>query len=176
MFQSDDGGAYVSTDVKNYFEQRDIQHRTTVSYDPQSNGIAERFNRTITDVAESMRIRANLPEQFWSLFISHAVYLLNRRAHSALSGETPFEAWWGRKPDVRHLRVAGCGAWVLRPVAKRRAQDRHARRGIFTGDAPTQKAYRVWDVEKIRVVVSQHVLCNADRFTFGRDITHQPSP
>lgn len=175
MFQSDNGGEYMSNDVKAYFEMQGIQHRTTVPYNPQSNGIAERLNRTIMETAESMRIQANLPRQFWSFFVFHAVYLLNRRPHAALTGKTPFEAFWGRKPRLSHLRIAGCDAWVLNPVVKRKAQDQHARRGIFVGYSPTQKAYRVWDPVKKSIMISQHVLFNETSFQIGRSQLNSPA-
>jgi hypothetical protein len=128
------------------------------------------------EVAESIRIQPKIPKEFWLLFVFHAVYLLNQRPHAALSGKTPFEAWWGRKPSLRHLRVGGCDAWVLNPLVKRKAQDHHARRGIFVGYAPTQNGYRVWDLEKKRVVVSQHVLFNETAFKFGRKSLNAPQP
>ena len=171
-FQSDNGGEYLSNEGRRYFAERGIEHRTTVAYCPQSNGIAERLNRTIMEIAEPMRTHANLPRQYWSVFVFHAVYLLNRRPHSALSGKTPFEAWWGRKPNLTHLRVAGCDAWALNPPAKRSTQDTRARRGIFVGYAPTQKAYRLWDPAKNTMIVSRSVLFDESSFTFGR--AHQP--
>jgi len=175
-FQSDNGGEYVSAATKDYFAERGINHRTTVAYNPQSNGVAERINRTIMEIAESLRIQADLPAQFWSLFVFHAIYLLNRRPHAALSGRTPFEAWWGRKPSLAHLRVAGCDAWALTPVVKRHSQDHHARRGIFVGYAPTQKAYRLWDHVNSKIMTSQHVLFDESSFTFGRVPKLDPSP
>ena len=175
-FQSDNGGEYVSAAAKDYFAERGIHHRTTVAYNPQSNGVAERINRTIMEIAESLRIQADLPPQFWSLFVFHAIYLLNRRPHAALSGKTPFEAWWSRKPNLSHLRVPGCDAWALTPVVKRHSQDHHARRGIFVGYAPTQKAYRLWDHENNKIIISQHVLFDESSFTFGRVPTQDRSP
>lgn len=85
----------MSNEVKSYFQQRGIAHRTTVAYNPESNGVAERLNRTIMETSEAMRFHAHLPPEFLSLLVFHAVYLLNRRPHSSLKGKTPFEVWWG---------------------------------------------------------------------------------
>lgn len=142
-FQCDNGGEYVSNAIKDYFEERGIHSRTTVVRNPESNGISERLNRTIVEISESMGIQAQLPAEFWLLFVFHAMCILNRRTHAALCGKTLFEAWCGTKPSVSHLRVAGCDAWVLTPPATRRAQDHDARRGVFVGYAPSQKAYQV---------------------------------
>lgn len=37
-----------------------------------------------------------------------AVFILNRALTKSLKGMTPFEAWYGRKPDVLFLRTFGC--------------------------------------------------------------------
>ncbi|WVZ62135.1 hypothetical protein U9M48_011916 [Paspalum notatum var. saurae] len=44
--------------------------------------------------------------------VTTAVYILNRASTKALDGQTPFEAWHGRKPDVSHLRTFGCVGYV----------------------------------------------------------------
>jgi transposase InsO family protein len=174
-FQSDNGGEYMSKAVQDYFETKGISHRRTVPYNPESNGIAERTNRTIMETCEALRTQAKLPEGFWSFFVFLAVYLMNRRPHSALGGRTPFEAWWGRKPGLSHLRVPGCDAWSLNPPARRSSQDPRARRGIFVGYAPKQKAYRLWDPEREELITSNHVLFDESSFTFGRDGEVSPS-
>ncbi|RKO98266.1 hypothetical protein CXG81DRAFT_2566, partial [Caulochytrium protostelioides] len=59
-----------------------------------------------------------LPSSFWADAAVTAAYLINRCASSATS-TTPFERWTGSKPDVSHLRVFGCLAWVQVPRANR---------------------------------------------------------
>lgn len=54
-FQSDNGGEYMSKAVQDYFEAKGINHRRTVPYNPESNGIAERINRTIMETSEALR-------------------------------------------------------------------------------------------------------------------------
>lgn len=41
-----------------------------------------------------------------------AVYLLNRAPTKSLNGKTPYEAWFGRKPKVKHIRMFGCTAFA----------------------------------------------------------------
>ena len=44
------------------------------------------------------------------------VYLRNRSPTASLDGITPYEAWFGFNPRVKHLRVFGsvCYAFVLK--------------------------------------------------------------
>jgi len=54
VFRSDRGGEYTSKAFNNFNKQCGIIHQVTAAYTPQQNGIAERKNRTILDMARSM--------------------------------------------------------------------------------------------------------------------------
>jgi hypothetical protein len=73
-------------------------------------------------------------------------------------GKTPFEAWQGLKPDIRHLRVFGCLAFIRIPKEKRRKWDSQAIQGIFIGYCSTTKQYRVYDPVTARLHTSRDVV------------------
>lgn len=54
VLHTDGGGEYTSNEFKKYCEEHGIQHEVTFPYTPQHNGVAERKNRTIMDMARSM--------------------------------------------------------------------------------------------------------------------------
>ena len=82
-----------------------------------------------------------------------AVYLLNRSPTRALSNQTPFEAWHGRKPELSHLRRFGCDAYLHIPDALRSKLDSKTRRCTLLGYVHnTGKLWRLWDVRRQRVV------------------------
>ena len=58
---------------------------------PSQNGQAERFNETIATITRTLLYGADLTARYWSAVALHAVYIMNRRPHSAI-GKTPFEA------------------------------------------------------------------------------------
>ncbi|MEN9639538.1 MAG: hypothetical protein RLZZ262_1406, partial [Bacteroidota bacterium] len=141
--QSDGGGEYCSNDANHYYSESGIQHRITVPYSPESNGVAERLNRSIMEAAEAMRMKASLPEMFWADAVNTSVYLLNRRYHRTI-GMTPFQAWHGKKPSLSHLRVFGCNSWRRVPDQNRIGLDPRSSRCVFLGYAGRQQGYRVW--------------------------------
>ena len=49
-------------------------------------------------------------------------------------GETPFQLWHGKKPDLEHLRVFGCAVYIHIPNSERRKLDKKAQKGrsLFT--------------------------------------------
>ena len=64
---------------------------------PPHNGVAERHNRILIDMARSMLSNSPLPISSWMEALKTAVYLLNKAPTKAVP-KTPFELWIGRKP------------------------------------------------------------------------------
>lgn len=58
------------------------------------------MNRTLKERSRSMLIEAELPETLWGEAIRTAMFLVNRSPSSAVKGKTPYELWYGTKPDV----------------------------------------------------------------------------
>ena len=76
------------------------------------NGVSERKICTIVERARTMLLEASLPERFWADAVAMAVNILNRSPRKALTGKTPFEAWFGHRPNLAHLRCFGCDAYL----------------------------------------------------------------
>ncbi|KAI0373597.1 hypothetical protein BV20DRAFT_927655, partial [Pilatotrama ljubarskyi] len=63
--------------------------------------------------SRAMRLASNVPENRWDEFYVTACYLSNRTLSSSLPrGITPYEAWFGTPPSLRHLREIGSRAFV----------------------------------------------------------------
>jgi hypothetical protein len=56
---------------------------------------------------------SKLPEFIWEHAIAHAAYVRNRAYTISISEMTPYQAWFGNKPNVSHLREFGAPVWVL---------------------------------------------------------------
>ncbi|CAM8943607.1 unnamed protein product [Rhodiola kirilowii] len=74
---SDKGGEFTSNEFSNYCIAEEIRWQLTASYIPQQNGIVERKNHTIFEMARSMLKAKELPKPYWAEAISCAVFLLN---------------------------------------------------------------------------------------------------
>ena len=96
-----------------------IIHNTSVAYVPQSNGKAERLNRTLVEKARCMIISSNVDLSLWSAAIDTANYLRNRSPSSLLNGMTPYEALYNKKPKIKHLIIFGSDAYPLELTNKR---------------------------------------------------------
>ena len=64
---------------------------------------------------------AGLPDSYWAEAVSTAAYLKNRTATTAFEKVmTPYERWYGKKPNLSNLRVFGCMAYAHIPDCLRR--------------------------------------------------------
>ena len=89
--------------------------------------------------------------------VRHAVYLLNKLPTRALSGKTPFEVWYKKKPDVSYVRVFGCLSHMKVPSSRTMKLDDPSKQVINMGKETGTKAYRLYDPKENKVYVNRDV-------------------
>ena len=130
----------------------------TAPYTPEQNGVAERKNRTVVEMARSLLKGKHLPNQFWAEAVATAVYLLNISPTKAVMNRTPFEAWYGMKPSVRHLRIFGCIAYALVNSQNHHKLDEKSEKCILIGYSLQSKAYRLYNPVSGKVIINRNVM------------------
>ena len=100
---TDNGSKYTSKKFEDFLKSEGVRHECTIHKTPEQNGVAEHLNRTLVESARSMLLDAKLPHEFWAEAISTTVYLRNRCPTKAVNIMTPYEAWHGWKPKVKHI-------------------------------------------------------------------------
>ncbi len=96
-----------------------------------------------------MLVHNNVPVEFWAEALCTAAYIRNRVTSRALPRYmTPFQVWFGKAPDVAHLRVFGCRCWYKINKPDIRALDNRACEATMLGYSINQKAYKLWDLNK----------------------------
>ncbi|GJZ12380.1 retrovirus-related pol polyprotein from transposon TNT 1-94 [Tanacetum coccineum] len=76
--RTDNGTEFVNKTLNGWFESVGISHETSVPRSPQQNGVVERQNRTLMEVARTMLIFAKALLFLWVEAIATACYTLNR--------------------------------------------------------------------------------------------------
>ncbi|KZV19365.1 retrovirus-related Pol polyprotein from transposon TNT 1-94, partial [Dorcoceras hygrometricum] len=114
--RSDRGGEYGAP-FDDYCVKSGIIHQTTAPYSPQSNGVAERKNRTLKEMMNALLINSGLPQNLWGEAILSANHILNKIPQKK-KDKTPYELWKGHKPSYKYLKVWGCLAKVEVPKPK----------------------------------------------------------
>ncbi|KAL0734174.1 hypothetical protein Bca4012_010384 [Brassica carinata] len=157
IFRSDNGGEYTGNAFKEHLSRSGILHQTSCPYTPQQNGVDERKNRHLMEVARSMMFQANVPKRFWSDAVVTACYLINRTPTLVLHGKSPFEVLNKYKPVLTHLKVFGCLCYVMVPGELRNKLEAKSTKAMFIGYSSSQKGYKCYDEDTRRVMVSREV-------------------
>ncbi|KAF0693666.1 Aste57867_15393 [Aphanomyces stellatus] len=103
---------------------------------------------------------SGMDKVYWGEALNYVVYTENRSPTKALGGKTPFEALYGRKPNIDHLRPFGCPAFAFIDKAKRAKLDPRAIKCVFVGYASQHKSYRLIDCDS-----GQLIQCRSVKFT-----------
>ena len=153
--QTDRGGEFSSKEFAEHCDEHGVKHFLTAPYTPQHNGVVERRNQTVVGMARSLLKSMGVPARFWGEAVATAVYLLNRSPTKSVKGMTPYQAWHEKKPTVQHLRTFGCVAHVkLTGPGQNKLSDR-SRQMVFIGYETGSKAYRMFDPETRKLVVTR---------------------
>ena len=124
---------------------------------PSQNGVSEHRNHTLHDGTKSVLCHANLPISFWGEALRFVNIVLNRSPTKAVNNMTPFEAWYGTKPDLSVLHVFGCQADVLDQDHLHRKFQLSTKTAIYLGPEENSSAHRLWNPETKRIFRSRNV-------------------
>lgn len=157
---SDNGGEYDNQAVRVILKKHGISQRLTAPYTPQQNGVSERENRTVVEMARTLKYSAeemDFPNSLWAEFISTSIYILNRTGKSSVPSLSPYELWMGKKPRIKHMRIVGSVCYAHVPVQKRRKMDKKAAKGYLIGYDGDER-YRIYVKETRTVICSRDVI------------------
>ena len=90
ILRSDNAKEYFSIHFSNYLQASGILHQSSCSHTPQQNGVAERKNHHLLEIARCLLLHMNIPRPFWRDAILTACFFINRMPSSILHGATPF--------------------------------------------------------------------------------------
>ena len=139
--RSDRGKEYINKALHDFYADNGIRMQHTAGYSPPQNGVAERKNRSLIEIARCILIDADIDKKYWGEAVSTANFLQNRLPTKA-TDRTPYESWYKEKPIVKNLHVFGCKALVHVPKELRKKLDAESAGHIFIGYSEESKAFR----------------------------------
>jgi transposase InsO family protein len=167
VLRSDRGGEYLSGAFDQHLKKAGIVRKLTTHDTPQLNGVAERLNRTLLERIRALTHASGLPKSLWGEALRHAAWLKNRTAMRALDGKTPFEALYGRPPDLSTLRIWGSQVWVHSPGKSK--LNMRAREARWLGHDVDAKAHRVFWTSTGTVAVERNIYFGTSAPLEGED-------
>ncbi len=127
----------------------------TGSDTPSQNGNVEIYNDKFGARVRSLLYGSCLPAKYWSDALIHCVYLHNRLIHSE-TRRTPFESYYGHKPDLSCLKVFGSRVCAKRAGKRRAKLDHNDFSGIFLGYTATDQNIKYIDINSGTIKTCHH--------------------
>lgn len=116
------------------------------------------MNQTLLGGSSAMLQHSGLSKGFWGEALGTAAYIINHAPCRHLGWRTPYEILFRRVPDVSHVCIFGCCAWVLKDEGKK--WDPKSLLMILVGYEPGSKAFCLRNPASRSIVVSANVRFN----------------
>jgi hypothetical protein len=100
----------------------------------------------------------SMPHHYWAETVATTIYIMNKTPTAIVHGVTPKEKYSGRKPDLSHLKVFGCIAYVHVPNELWTKLDPKAEKCVFIGYSLEQKRYICYNPITCEMKVSKDVM------------------
>jgi transposase InsO family protein len=112
--RSYNGGEFTSKEFMDYCNSHGIKRQFFVARTPQQNGVVERKNMTVQEMAQTMLMDSKLTDIFWTQTMHTTVHIQNRVMLRNNTDKTPYELWKGRPANVKHFRAFGSKWYIKR--------------------------------------------------------------
>jgi hypothetical protein len=112
--RSDNRTEFKNSQIEGFLEDKGIKHEFSSPYTPQQNGVLERKNRTLLDMARTTMLdEYKTSDRFWAEPINTACYAINRLYLHRILKKTSYELLTDKKPNVSYFRVFGSKCFIL---------------------------------------------------------------
>ena len=155
--RSDNGTEFKNTKIEETLDGEGIKHEFSTPYTPQQNGVVERKNRTLIEMARTMLDEYKTSDIFWCEAINTACHAVNRLYLHKKLKKTSYEILVGNKPKVSYFRVFGCKCYILNKRPRTSKFAPKVDEGILLGYGSNEHAYRVFNKTVGRVEVTVDV-------------------
>nr|GEX21351.1 hypothetical protein [Tanacetum cinerariifolium] len=143
--------------LKEYFDTVGISYQISSVQTPQQNGVVERQNRTLVEVAKTMLIFSHAPLFLWAEAIATACFTQTRSITHRRFNKTPYELINGRKLDISFLHVFGA---LCYPKKDREDIGKLGAKGdidFFIGYSADSCAYRIYNRRTKKIMETMNV-------------------
>jgi hypothetical protein len=178
--QVDGAGEFIgeNTVLRQYCINKGIAYRISVRATPQSNGVAEAYNKVRTYTSTTMRKAGEVPDAYWPESDRHAS-LVDSYIVKDGNKVTGFEILHDFRPDAELLKAYACHGFAFVPEHLRNKFADHTRPCIYMGVAEDYAGYHLFDLVAKEFFPSDS--CIFDEFSFGFSeliarVTGSPNP
>jgi transposase InsO family protein len=149
---SDNGPEFRNTRFETFCHDLGLEHQFSSPYTPPHNGVVERKNMTLCEMARTMLDEYRTPRRFWAKAVNTACNVSNKIYLRVHKKKTCYELMHGRTPKVSQFHVSGCKCFILKKGKKLEKFEARSVDGIFFSYASHSRSYRVLNLETNQIV------------------------
>src|SRR3954468_353466 len=142
--RSDNGTEFKNTHIEDFLDDHGFTHEFSAAYTPQQNGVVERKNKTLIEMAKTMLDEYKTPIRFWAEAINTACHIINKVYLHKFMNKTSHELITVNKPNVPYLRVFGSPCFI-RDMNHSSKFAPKAHEGFLLGYGSNCHTYRVYN-------------------------------
>eukprot|EP00833_Pecoramyces_ruminatium_P000077 jgi/Orpsp1_1/1174109/evm.model.c7180000048956.1 len=162
IFKSDNAREYRNKKIVEFCENNGIYKVYSPPYNPENNGMAERFNQTLISCAKTLLAWSKLSENFWDYAILYANYLYNKTPHQIASNNIPDESYYKHKVKLDHLKTFGCITYYKNFDQNKGKFQPNSNKGIFLGFSEETNSYLIMDYNDFKMHNVREIVCLED--------------
>jgi transposase InsO family protein len=147
--RNNNGSEFKNTNVEEFCDEKGLKHEFSTTYTLEQNGVVERKNRTLIEMARSMLDEYKVLDSFGAEAINTACHASNRLYCHRFFNKTPYELLNGRKPNVSYFQVFSCKCYILRKGSRLSKFQSKCDEGVLLVYSSNSKAFRVYNKSKV---------------------------
>nr|GEZ84397.1 retrovirus-related Pol polyprotein from transposon TNT 1-94 [Tanacetum cinerariifolium] len=157
IVRTDKDTEFLNQTLHAYFAREGILHQMLVAQTPEQNGVVERQNRTLVEVARTMLSAAKVLLFFWADVIATTCFTQNHSLVIPRHEKTPYHIINDQKPSVKFFHIFGSLCYIVRDGENHDKMKKKGDACIFVGYSTQSRAYRVFNKRTRVIMESIHV-------------------
>ena len=114
QIHSDHCKEFENSYMESFCTTSGISQEFSAPITPQQNGVVERKNGVIQQMAIAMLHNKDVARNIQGEAINTACHIVNRVYFRPGTKKTPYELWKGRQPNVKYFKIFGSTFFILK--------------------------------------------------------------
>jgi transposase InsO family protein len=111
---SDNGSEFKNSHLETFCHDLGLEHQFSSPYVACQNGVVDRKNRSLCEMARTMLDEHRTPTRCWEEVVNTACHVGNQIFLKAFLNKTCYEPMHERAPRVSYFRAFGCRCFIFK--------------------------------------------------------------
>jgi transposase InsO family protein len=157
ILRSDGGGEFLNDRLEDACASAGIHRQISIAHRQAQNGIAERFNRTVSEGIRTILHDSNVEDRMWAEAFMYTIHTYNRVARMKNRWQSPYKLLYGTDPDISYFHTFGSRVMYYLEKHQRSKLSSKAAYANFIGYDIHRKGFRLL-LPSGRIIVRRDVV------------------